>query len=74
MTKPKVTYEGLGLHEKSLTVFLSIGDTGAKRMRTLTIPAEVFTSPEMISWVNSAVNRRLRAAWEHDEPFIRGWE
>nr|CRY97426.1 hypothetical protein [uncultured prokaryote] len=74
MAKYRVTYEGVGLSQKELHVFFRVGEGVAGRMAMVKVPREVFSTPEAIHWVNEAVNRRLKAAWEEDEPFIRAWE
>nr|CRY97487.1 hypothetical protein [uncultured prokaryote] len=72
MSAPKVSYEGLGLSEDSLVVFLTIGEPGARRVRSVRIPLADMTDKEFIYAFNQAVNRRMRAAWEEDVPFLEG--
>lgn len=64
MAQQTVRYEGVAVTERYLTVYLSIGDRLAKRVREVKVPVSALLDADVVPMINAEASRRLRTLWE----------
>lgn len=67
--KQEIVYEGIGMSGTDILIYFTLGSDLAKRFRSVKVPIDEFRHDEIGFALNAAANRRLKAAWEGDEPF-----
>lgn len=73
MSQQPVRYEGLAVTEKYLTVYFTIGDRLAKRVREVKVPASSLLDADVVPMINAEASHRLKVLWKgRDDPLP--WE
>lgn len=73
MAQQTVRYEGVAVTERYLTVYLSIGDRLAKRVREVKVPVSALLDVDVVPVVNAEASRRLKLLWEQQQAELP-WE
>lgn len=64
MTQQAVRFEGVVVTDRYLTVYLTIGDRLAKRVREVKVPVSALLDADVVPMVNAEAARRLKTLWE----------
>lgn len=73
MSEQRVRFEGVAVTGRYLTVYLTIGDRAAKRVREVKVPVGALLDVEVVPMINAEASRRLKVLWEREaEPLP--WE
>lgn len=63
-SEPRVRFEGVTASEKYVTVYFTVGDRTAKRVREVKVPYADLLDAEAVTGINAEAVRRLRSLWE----------
>lgn len=73
MSEQRVRFEGVACSEKYVTVFFTIGDRLAKRVREVKVPYGDLLDEEACVGVHREATRRLKALWDLEQQVLP-WE
>lgn len=73
MSEQRVRFEGVAVSDKYVTVFFTIGDRLAKRVREVKVPYGDLLDEGAVDGINREAVRRLKALWE-DRQEALPWE
>lgn len=63
-SEQRVRFEGVTATEKYVTVYFTVGDRQAKRVREVKVPYGDLLDAEVVTGINTEASRRLRSLWE----------
>lgn len=63
-SEQKVRFEGVVASEACVTVYFTVGDRAAKRVRAVRVPYADLFDAEVVQGVNKEAARRLQSLWE----------
>lgn len=63
-SEQRVRFEGVSASEKYVTVYFTVGDRQAKRVREVKVPYGDLLDAEVVIGVNREASRRLQSLWE----------
>lgn len=63
-SEQRVRFEGVTSSEKYVTVYFTVGDRQAKRVREVKVPYGDLLDAEVVIGVNREASRRLQSLWE----------
>lgn len=73
MSQQQVRFEGVAVTDRYLTVYLTVGDRLAKRVREVKVPVAALLDVDVVPMINAEASRRLKVLWEQQaEPLP--WE
>lgn len=64
MPEPRIRFEGVTATEQYVTVYFTIGDRVAKRVREVKIPYGALVDADLGPGLHKEASRRLKALWE----------
>lgn len=64
MSEQRVRFEGVSVSKEYVTVYFTIGDRLAKRVREIKISPEALLDAEVGPMINAAAVKRLKVVWE----------
>jgi hypothetical protein len=67
MAEQRVRFEGVTASEDYVTVYFTVGERQAKRVREVKVPYADLLDAEVVIGVNREASRRLSALWEATE-------
>lgn len=70
MSEARVRFEGVACSEKYVTVFFTIGDRLAKRVREVKVPYGDLLDEEACAGIHKEASRRLKALWDQQQEEI----
>lgn len=73
MSEQRVRFEGVAVSDKYVTVFFTIGDRLAKRVREVKVPYGDLLDEGAVDGINREAVRRLKLLWE-DRQEVLPWE
>lgn len=67
MSEQRVRFEGVTSTEKWVTIYFTIGDRQAKRVREVKVPYGELLDAEVVPGINAEATRRLKHLWEQQQ-------
>jgi len=64
MAEQRVRFEGVTATDKFVTVYFTVGDRMAKRVREVKVPYADLLDAEVCPGIHTEATRRLRSLWE----------
>lgn len=64
MSEQRIRFEGVTASEKYVTVYFTVGDRLAKRVRELKVPYGALLDAEACAGVHKEASSRLKALWD----------
>lgn len=73
MSEQRVRFEGVSCSDRCVTVYFTIGDRLAKRVRAIRIPPEALLDADVAPLIDTAARRRLSVLWDATQDSLP-WE
>lgn len=64
MAEQRVRFEGVAASDRYLTVYFTVGDRAAKRIREVKVPVGELLDADPGPMLNAEASRRLKVLWE----------
>lgn len=74
MAEQRIRFEGVSASENFVTVYFTVGDRQAKRVREVKVPYGDLLEAQVVPGINKEATRRLNALWDMEQPMLPPWD